>query len=71
MRWRGLVKKMKAAQESIRQIEDRLFVMAVDQRACRARLEEAWAVHRIEEEMQRDRRVTALTVWSVERGRLP
>jgi hypothetical protein len=52
MRWRGLVKKMKAAQESIRQIEDRLFVMAVDQRACRARLEDAWAVHRIEEEMR-------------------
>jgi hypothetical protein len=71
MRWRGLVKKMKAAQESIRQIKDRLFVMAVDQRACRARLEEAWAVHRIEEEMRRDRRVTALTAWSVERGRLP
>jgi hypothetical protein len=36
MRWRGLQKKMKAAQESIRQIEDRLFAMAVDQRACRA-----------------------------------
>jgi hypothetical protein len=71
MRWRGLVKRMKAAQESIRQIEDRLFAMAVDQRACRARLEEAWAVHRIEEEMQRDRRVTALTAWSVECGRLP
>jgi hypothetical protein len=71
MRWRGLQKKMKAAQESIRQIEDRLFAMAVDQRACRARLEEAWAVHRIEEEMRRDRRVTALTAWSVERGRLP
>jgi hypothetical protein len=71
MRWRGLQKRMKAAQESIRQVEDRLFVMAVDQRACRTRLEEAWAVHRIEEEMRRDRRVTALTAWSVERGRLP
>ena len=65
------MKKMKAAQESIRQIEDRLFVMAVDQRVCRARLEEAWAVYRIEEEMRRDRRVTTLTAWSVERGRLP
>ena len=71
MRWRGLQKRMKAAQESIRQVEDRLFAMAVDQRACRTRLEEAWAVHRIEEEMRRDRRVTALTAWSVERGRLP
>jgi hypothetical protein len=35
----------------------------------RNRLEEAWAVHRIEEEMQCDRRVTTLTAWSVERGR--
>jgi hypothetical protein len=43
--------------------QDCLFAMAVDQRACRAWLEEAWAVvHRIEEEMRRDRRVTALTV---------
>jgi hypothetical protein len=71
LRWRGLQKQMKAAQESIRQVEDRLFAMAVDQRACHMCLEEAWAVHRIEEEMRRDRRVTALTAWSVERGRLP
>jgi hypothetical protein len=71
MRWRGLQKWMKAAQESIRQIEDRLFALAVDQRACRTRLEEAWAVHQIEEEMQQDRQVTALTAWSVERVRLP
>jgi hypothetical protein len=70
-RWWGLQKWMKAAQESIRQVEDRLFAMAVDQRACCTRLEEAWAVHRIEEEMRRDRRVTALTAWSVERGHLP
>jgi hypothetical protein len=68
MRWRGLQKRMKAAQESIRQVEDCLFAMAVDQRACCARLEEAWAVARIEEEMRQDRQVTALTAWSVERG---
>jgi septal ring factor EnvC (AmiA/AmiB activator) len=71
MRWRGLQKCMKVAQESIRQVEDRLFAMAVDQQACRARLEEVWAVTQIEEEMRQDRRVTALTAWSVERGRLP
>jgi hypothetical protein len=71
MRWRGLQKRMKAVQELIRQVEDRLFAMAVDQWACRARLEEAWAVACIEEEMRRDRRVTALTAWSVERGHLP
>jgi hypothetical protein len=52
MRWRGLQKRMKAAQESIWQIEDRLFAMAVDQQACHARLEEAWAVVQIEEEMR-------------------
>jgi hypothetical protein len=34
MRWHGLQKQMKAVQESIRQIEDRLFAMAVDQWAC-------------------------------------
>jgi hypothetical protein len=55
MRWRGLQKRMKAAQESIRQVEDRLFAMAVDQQACHTRLEEAWAVNRIEEEMRQDR----------------
>jgi hypothetical protein len=71
MRWWGLQKHMKAVQESIRQVEDCLFAMAVDQRVCRARLEEAWAVVRIEEEMRRDRRVTTLTAWLVERGRLP
>jgi hypothetical protein len=71
IRWRGLQKRMKAVQESIRQIEDWLFALAVDQRACRARLEEAWAVHQIEEEVRWDRRVTTLTVWSVERGCLP
>jgi septal ring factor EnvC (AmiA/AmiB activator) len=71
MRWQGLQKRMKAAQESIRQVEDHLFAMAVDQQACQARLEEAWAVTRIEEEMRRDRRVTALTAWSVEHGCLP
>jgi hypothetical protein len=71
MRWQGLQKRMKAAQESIWQVEDCLFAMAVDQRACCTRLEEAWAVDRIEEEMRRDRQVTALTAWSVERGCLP
>jgi hypothetical protein len=71
MRWRGLQKCMKAAQYSIWQVEDRLFAMAVDQQACHTRLEEAWVVARIEEEMRRDRQVTALTAWSVERGRLP
>jgi hypothetical protein len=55
MRWRGLQKRMKAVQESIRQVEDHLFAMAVDQWACCTRLEEAWAVARIEEEMRRDR----------------
>jgi hypothetical protein len=69
IRWRALQKQYKTIQESIRKMEDRLFAVAVDQRASRNRLEEAWAAHRIEEEMQRDRRVTALTAWSVERGR--
>jgi hypothetical protein len=55
VRWQGLQNRMKAAQELIRQVEDRLFAMAVDQQVCRARLEEAWAVTRIEEEMRWDR----------------
>jgi hypothetical protein len=45
MRWRGIQKRMKVVQESIRQVEDCLFAMAVDQRACCMQLEEAWAVH--------------------------
>jgi hypothetical protein len=48
-----------------------MFAIAVDQRASHRRLEEAWAVDRIKEEMQQDRRVTTLTAWSVERGHLP
>jgi hypothetical protein len=71
VRWHRLQKQMKAAQELIQQVEDRLFAMAVDQRACCTQLEEAWAIHRIEEEMRQDRRVTALTAWSVECGCLP
>jgi hypothetical protein len=69
IRWRALQKWYKTIQELIRKMEDRLFAVAVDQQASRNQLEEAWAVHRIEEEMQRDRRVTALTAWSVECGR--
>jgi hypothetical protein len=66
--WRALQKRYKTIQESICKMEDRLFTVAVDQQASQNWLEEAWAAHHIEEEMQQDRRVTVLTAWSVECG---
>jgi hypothetical protein len=68
IQWQALQKQFKTIQESICKMEDQLFAVAVDQRASHNRLEEAWAAQRIEEEMQRDRQVTALTAWLVEHG---
>jgi hypothetical protein len=48
-----------------------MFAIVVNQRVCHQRLEEAWAVDRIETEMRQDRQVTPLTAWLVECGHLP
>jgi hypothetical protein len=68
-RWNALKKKVKCIQDQIREREDQLFALSVDQRACRRRLEEARVISRLSEEMRRDRQVYPLTPWSVKCGR--
>jgi chromosome segregation ATPase len=68
-RWNALKKKVKHLQDQIREHEDQLFTLSVNQRACHKRLEEARVVSRLQEEMRRDRRVYPLTPWAVEHGR--
>jgi hypothetical protein len=67
-RWRGLMKCMKGINEQIRQLENCLFSLGVDQRSCRQRLQNAKAVHRVLEEMGRDQHIHLLMPWSAERG---
>jgi hypothetical protein len=67
--WNALKKKTKHNQDQIRECEDQLFALSVDQRACRQRLEEARVISRLQEEMCRDRQVYPLMPWSVKRGR--
>jgi hypothetical protein len=67
-RWNALKKKVKRIQDQIREHEDQLFALSVDQRACRSRLEDARVISRLQEEMRRDRQVYPLTPWSVEHG---
>jgi hypothetical protein len=67
-RWNALKKKVTHIQDQIRERKDQLFVLSVDQRACRRRLEEARVISRLQEEMRRDRQVYPLTLWSVEHG---
>jgi hypothetical protein len=55
MRWNVLKKKVKHLQDQIREREDQLFTLSVDQQACHKRLEEARVVSRLQEEMHRDR----------------
>jgi hypothetical protein len=69
MRWNMLKKKVRCIQDQIRECEDQLFALSVDQQACRSRLEEARVISRLQEEMRRDRQVYPLTPWSVECGR--
>jgi hypothetical protein len=67
-RWNALKKKVKRIQDQIREREDQLFALSVDQRACHKRLEDARVISRLQEEMRRDQRVYPLMPWSVERG---
>jgi hypothetical protein len=68
-RWNTLKKKVKRLQDQIREREDQLFALSVDQRACHKRLEDARVISRLQEEMCRDWQVYPLTPWSVRRGR--
>jgi hypothetical protein len=70
-RYRRLERKHHSFQESITQIKDQLFTTDVECRMCVSRLEGARALVRIQGEMQRNSQVFRLSLWSVERGRLP
>jgi hypothetical protein len=50
-RWNALKKKVKRIQDQIREREDQLFALSVDQQACWSRLEEARVISRLQEEM--------------------
>jgi hypothetical protein len=70
-RYRKLEHKRRSFQESIRRLEDQMFTTDVERRMCVSRLESAWAMVRIQAEMQNNRQAFRLSPWSLERGRLP
>jgi hypothetical protein len=70
-RYRQLVRKCKSFEESIRWMEDQMFTNDVERRMCISQLEVARAMVRIQHEMRDNRQVFRLSLWSVERGRLP
>jgi hypothetical protein len=70
-RYRRLERKRKAFQESIRRLEDQMFMTDVERRMCVSRLEGARAMVRIQSAMQDNRQAFRLSPWSLERGRLP
>jgi hypothetical protein len=69
--YRRLERKRKAFQESIRRLEDQMFTTDVERRMCVSRLEGARAMVRIQSAMQDNRQAFRLSLWSLERGRLP
>jgi uncharacterized lipoprotein len=70
-RYRRLERKHKSFQESIRRLEDQMFTTDVERHMCVSRLEAARAVVRIQGAMQDNRQAFRLSLWSLERGRLP
>jgi hypothetical protein len=70
-RYWKLERKRRSFQESIRRLEDQMFTTDVERRMCVSRLESAWAMVRIQAEMQNNRQAFRLSPWSLERGRLP
>jgi hypothetical protein len=69
--YRRLECKRKAFQESITQLEDQMFTTDVECRMCISRLEVARAMVHIQGAMQNNQQAFRLSLWSVERGRLP
>jgi hypothetical protein len=63
--------KRKVFQDSITRIKDQLFTCDIEQRMCISRLEGAWAMVRIQGEMQRNQQAFRLSPWLVEHGHLP
>jgi hypothetical protein len=70
-RYRRLERKRKSFQYSITRIKDQLFTCDIEQHMCVSRLEGAWAMVRIQGEMQRNQQAFRLSPWSVECGCLP
>jgi hypothetical protein len=70
-RYRRLECKRRSFQESIRRLEDQMFTTDVERRMCVSRLEAARAMVHIQAEMQSNRQAFRLSLWSLERGRLP
>jgi hypothetical protein len=69
--YRRLVHKRKSFEESIQRLEDQMFTNNVERRMCISRLEAARALVRIQYEMRDNRQAFRLSLWSLERGRLP
>jgi hypothetical protein len=70
-RYRRLARKRKSFEESIWRLEDQMFTNDVERHMCTSRLEAARAMVRIQHEMQDNRQVFRLSLWSLERGHLP
>jgi hypothetical protein len=70
-RYRRLERKRKSFQESIRRLEDQMFTTDVERRMCISWLESARAMVCIQGAMQDNRQAFRLSLWSLERGRLP
>jgi hypothetical protein len=70
-RYRRLERKCKSFQESIRRLEDQMFTSDVERRMCVSQLEAARAMVRIQGAIQDNRQAFQLSLWSLERGRLP
>jgi hypothetical protein len=69
--YRRLACKRKSFEESIQRLEDQMFTTDVERRMCVSRLEAARAMVRIQHEMRDNRQAFRLSLWSLERGRLP
>jgi hypothetical protein len=69
--YRRLVHKRKSFEESIRRLEDQMFTNDVERRMCISWLEAARALVHIQYEMRDNRQAFRLSLWSLERGRLP
>jgi hypothetical protein len=69
--YRRLERKHKSFQDSITRIEDQLFTCNIEWCMCISWLKGAWAMVRIQGEMQRNQQAFQLSPWSVEYGPLP
>jgi hypothetical protein len=69
--YRRLAHKRKLFEESIRRLEDQMFTTDVERHMCVSQLEVARAMVCIQHEMRDNRQAFHLSLWLLERGRLP